>query len=124
MGVTTPERLLTLTRADLEVLGLDVVEQVTFKRELVVVLRARRRILQRQAASAAGTARLANPALRRTCDLLGITCSCSAFLRLLTYSVAACAAAGSGDPADAALLALLDDPKPTRKELARAHAIR
>ena len=69
MGVTTPERLLTLTRADLEVLGLDVVEQVTFKRELVVVLRARRRILQRQAASAAGTVRLANPALRRTCDL-------------------------------------------------------
>lgn len=86
MGVTTPERLLTLTCADLEVLGLDVVEQVTFKRELVVVLRARRRILQRQAASAA--------------------------------------AADSGDPADAALLALLDDPKPTRKELARAHAIR
>jgi hypothetical protein len=66
MGVTTPERLLTLTRADLEVLGLDVVEQVTFKRELVVVLRARRRILQRQAASAAGMTRLANPALRRT----------------------------------------------------------
>lgn len=54
MGVTTPERLLTLTASDLTVLGLDAVEQDTFRQELVVVLRARRRILQREAAQEAG----------------------------------------------------------------------
>jgi hypothetical protein len=54
MGITTPERLLTLTASDLTVLGLDAVEQDTFRQELVVVLLARRRILQREAAQEAG----------------------------------------------------------------------